>query len=150
MLLEEGADREYRKYINFRMNLRVITGLAACISCVATLPELVTNLDDNMICYLHMYGLRTGTRAIGDGYLFGFFDEKSNTVVPLVKTVKNTEQVIGQIEDFEQLTSNNTHAPKYNADVDYCAQVEELLEIGRSNGSIEPNTPYILRRDSSR
>jgi hypothetical protein len=79
-----------------------------------------------------------------------FFDEKSNTVVPLVKTVKNTEQVIGPIEDFEQLTSNNTHAPKYNADVDYCAQVEELLEIGRSNGSIEPNTPYILRRDSSR
>ncbi|KAJ9103509.1 hypothetical protein QFC19_004277 [Naganishia cerealis] len=91
--------------------------------------QLVTNLDDNMICYLHMYGLRTGTREIGDGYMFGFFDEKTNTVVPLVKTIKNTEQVIGQKQDFQALTSNNTHAPKYDPEVDYCAQVEKLLEI---------------------
>ncbi|RLV88084.1 hypothetical protein JA9_002698 [Meyerozyma sp. JA9] len=132
------------------MKLRIISGLLACICYViATLPELVTNLDDNMICYLHMYGLRTGTREIGDGYMFGFFDEKTNTVVPLVKTIKNTEQVIGQKQDFQELTGNNSHAPKYSADVDYCAQVEQLLEIERSHGSVLPNTPYIMKRYSS-
>lgn len=132
------------------MKLRIPSVLVACVCYViAALPELVTNLDDNMICYLHMYGLRTGTREIGDGYMFGFFDEKTNTVVPLVKTIKNTEQVIGQKQDFQALTSNNTHAPKYDPEVDYCAQVEKLLEIEKSNGSIEPNTPYILKRDSS-
>ena len=63
-----------------------------------------------------------------------------------IKTTKNTQKKIKKKEDFEQLTRNNTHAPTYNAEVDYCAQVEELLEIGKSNGSIVPNTPYILRR----
>lgn len=128
------------------MKLRIVCGLVCISYAIAALPELVTNLDDNMICYLHMWDLRSGTREIGDGYLFGFFDEKTYTAVPFVKTTKNPQQVIGQKEDFEQLTRNNTHAPTYNADVDYCAQVEELLEIGKSNGSIVPNTPYILRR----
>ena len=87
-------------------------------------------------------------REIGDGYMFGFFDEKTNTAVPLVKTIKNTEQVVGQKQNFTELTRNNTHAPRYSAIVHSCAQVEKLLVIENSNGSVVPYTPYVLKRDS--
>lgn len=106
----------------------------------STLPEIVTDLDDNMVCFLHMWGMRSGPREVGDGYLFGVFDENTDTFVPLVKTVKNNETELASNDEFIEVTRTNSHLPDYDDETDYCAEVEQLIEKYRESAEILGDT----------
>lgn len=106
---------------------------------LAALPELITNLNQNMICYLLQWGLRMGSRNITEQYQYGFWVESLGTAIVLVKTVDDNTELASR-EQFVEYTKISEHAPEFDDNIDWCETADTILHAN----PFQLSTPYAL------
>lgn len=88
---------------------------------------LITNLDDNQICYLHMYGLRINARRPQHPYTYGYRPNSSSPALYLVTTSDSNITLAGA-KEFVDATRSSDHSPVYDKLVDYCDIARSFID----------------------
>lgn len=106
---------------------------------------LVTNLDDNQICYLHMYGLRINARRAGSPYSYGYVPTKGMNCLKLV-TTSDSGVVLATSEEFINATRYSDHSPVYNPSFNYCDVAQANIDHQKAqNNYCRQTSPFALR-----
>lgn len=71
---------------------------------------LTTNLDDNQIRYIHMYGLRINARRPGSPYIYGYLPKMGMNALFLV-TTSDSNVTLASASEFINATQYSDHSP---------------------------------------
>lgn len=106
---------------------------------------LITNLDDNQICYLHMYGIRINGRRPLHPYTHGYKASSTSPALKLVTTL-DSNVTLASAEEFVNATKSSDHSPEYKETINYCDIAQALIDQYKArNNNFRQITPFALR-----
>lgn len=109
---------------------------------------LTTNLDDNQICYIHMYGLRINARRPGSPYLYGYLPKMGMNALFLV-TTSDSNVTLASASEFINATQYSDHSLVYNASKNYCDIASEFIAQAEASNTFRRQTSPFALRDHS-
>ncbi|CAI5755831.1 unnamed protein product [Candida verbasci] len=113
---------------------------------------LYTNLDDNTVCYVQIYGVGFDGHKKDSDFKWGVAKDLYTSPELVISSVQYMDQLLTN-DQVHEFTETVDHLPNYDEKMDYCQEFKEKVEFwsdtkhkARHVSHVEPAEPNLFLR----